>query len=110
MQESDMVIVAGYGVGSAENFKKIERLAVKMGAAIGATRKVVDEGWAPFDIQVGAGPENHCAGIVYWIWRIRRVAAYHRASKCEIRGGGKQRPGGLYLPCATRRSWATAWI
>ena len=24
-----------------------------MGAAIGATRKVVDEGWAPFDIQVG---------------------------------------------------------
>ena len=51
--ESDMVIVAGDGVGSAENFKKIERLAVKMGAAIGATRKVVDEGWAPFDIQVG---------------------------------------------------------
>lgn len=51
--ESDMVIVAGYGVGNAENFKKIERLAVKMGAAIGATRKVVDEGWAPFDIQVG---------------------------------------------------------
>lgn len=51
--ESDMVIVAGYGVGSAENFKKIERMAVKMGAAIGATRKVVDEGWAPFDIQVG---------------------------------------------------------
>ncbi len=51
--ESDVVIVAGYGVGSEENFKKIERLAVKMGAALGATRKVVDEGWAPFDIQVG---------------------------------------------------------
>lgn len=51
--ESEVVIVAGYGVGSEENFKKIERLAVKMGAALGATRKVVDEGWAPFDIQVG---------------------------------------------------------
>lgn len=51
--ESEVVIVAGYGVGNEENFKKIERLAVKMGAALGATRKVVDEGWAPFDIQVG---------------------------------------------------------
>lgn len=53
VMESDVVVVAGYGVGSKENFKKIEKLAVKMGAAIGATRKVVDEGWAPFDIQVG---------------------------------------------------------
>ncbi len=51
--ESEVVIVAGYGVGSKENFRKIERLAVKMGAALGATRKVVDEGWAPFEIQVG---------------------------------------------------------
>lgn len=53
VMESEVVIVAGYGVGSKENFKKIEKLAVKMGAAIGVTRKVVDEGWAPFDIQVG---------------------------------------------------------
>ena len=52
--ESDMVIVAGYGVGSARIFKKIERLAVKMGGGLSARPgKVVDEGWAPFDIQVG---------------------------------------------------------
>ena len=51
--EADVVIVAGYGVGSKENFKRLERLAIKMNAAIGATRKVVDEGWAPFEVQVG---------------------------------------------------------
>lgn len=51
--EANIVIVAGYGVGSKENFKKIEKLALKMNAAVGATRKVVDEGWAPFDVQVG---------------------------------------------------------
>ena len=51
--EANIVIVAGYGVGSKENFKKIERLAIRMNAAIGATRKVVDEGWAPSEIQVG---------------------------------------------------------
>ncbi len=51
--EAQILVVAGYGIGSKANFKKLERLAVKMNAAIGATRKVVDEGWAPFEIQVG---------------------------------------------------------
>ncbi len=51
--ESEIVIVAGYGIGSKENFKKIEKLALKLNAAVGATRKVVDEGWAPFEVQVG---------------------------------------------------------
>ncbi len=51
--ESSVVVVAGYGVGSKENFEKVKRLALKMNAAIGATRKVVDEGWAPFEVQVG---------------------------------------------------------
>jgi electron transfer flavoprotein alpha subunit/NAD-dependent dihydropyrimidine dehydrogenase PreA subunit len=53
VSEAQVLIVAGYGIGSKENFKKLEKLAVKMNAAIGATRKVVDEGWAPFEIQVG---------------------------------------------------------
>ena len=53
VMDSNIVIVGGYGVGSRENFKKLEKLAIKMGAAIGATRKAVDEGWAPFEIQVG---------------------------------------------------------
>ena len=53
VSEADIVIVAGYGVGSKENYKKIERFAIRMNAAIGATRKVVDEGWAPPEIQVG---------------------------------------------------------
>lgn len=51
--EAQILIVAGFGIGSKENFKKLERLAIKMNAVIGATRKVVDEGWAPFEIQVG---------------------------------------------------------
>lgn len=51
--EASIVIVAGYGIGSKENFDKIKKLAGKMNAAVGATRKVVDEGWAPFEVQVG---------------------------------------------------------
>ncbi len=53
VSESNIVIVAGYGVGSEENYKIIEHLAIRLNAAIGATRKVVDEGWAPAEVQVG---------------------------------------------------------
>jgi electron transfer flavoprotein alpha subunit len=50
--EANIIIAAGYGVGR-ENLKLVHELAIKTGAAVGVTRKVVDEGWEPFEIQIG---------------------------------------------------------
>ena len=54
LTDADIVVSGGRGVGSPEGFDNlVVALADQLGAAIGATRAVVDAGWRPYSEQVG---------------------------------------------------------
>jgi electron transfer flavoprotein alpha subunit len=54
LADADLVVSGGRGVDSPEGFKLlVEALADQLGAAVGATRAIVDAGWRPYSEQVG---------------------------------------------------------
>jgi electron transfer flavoprotein alpha subunit len=53
LEEAEVVVSGGRGIGSAQNFTMVRELARVLGGAVGATRPVCDEGWTPAALQVG---------------------------------------------------------
>jgi electron transfer flavoprotein alpha subunit len=53
IEDADVVVAGGRGLGGPENFTLVEELAKALGGAVGATRAVVDAGWYPYSAQVG---------------------------------------------------------
>jgi electron transfer flavoprotein alpha subunit len=53
IEDADVVVAGGRGLGSPDNFSLVEDLAKALGGAVGATRAVVDAGWYPYAAQVG---------------------------------------------------------
>lgn len=53
VQDAEVVVAGGKGLKSRDNFKLVEELAGLLGAAVGATRDVVDLGWIGYPHQIG---------------------------------------------------------
>src|SRR4029079_4774547 len=48
IEDADVIVAGGRGLGQPENFSLVEDLAKALGGAVAATRAVVDAGWYPY--------------------------------------------------------------
>ncbi|WP_286904337.1 electron transfer flavoprotein subunit alpha/FixB family protein [Clostridium sp. UBA1652] len=53
LEEAEVIVSGGRGLGSEENFKLVEELARVLGGVVGATRPAIENGWIPRTHQVG---------------------------------------------------------
>lgn len=53
IEEADILVTGGRGLGAPEAFGKLEDLAAALGGAVASTRAVVDSGWYPYPTQIG---------------------------------------------------------
>ena len=53
IEDADVIVAGGRGLGAPESFTLAEELARALGGAVGATRAVVDAGWYPYSAQIG---------------------------------------------------------
>ena len=53
IEDADLLVAGGRGLGKAEGFELCEQLADALGGAVAATRAVVDAGWYPYSAQIG---------------------------------------------------------
>jgi electron transfer flavoprotein alpha subunit len=53
LEDAAVIVSGGRGMGAPENFAMLDELANELGAAVGASRAVVDAGWKPYSMQIG---------------------------------------------------------
>jgi len=63
LQEADVIVSGGRGLGKPEGFALLEELASLLNGVVGASRAAVDEGWIPYSHQVGQTGKTVCPRI-----------------------------------------------
>jgi electron transfer flavoprotein alpha subunit len=63
LDDAEVIVSGGRGLGKAENFAVIAELAEVLGGAVGSSRPPVDDGWIPYSHQVGQTGKTVCPKV-----------------------------------------------
>jgi electron transfer flavoprotein alpha subunit len=58
LTQAEIIIAAGRGIKAPENLEMVKKLADAMGAEVGASRPICDNGWLPMDRQIGSSGQT----------------------------------------------------
>lgn len=58
LTQSELIVAVGRGIGDADNIGPLEELAAALGAELGASRPVIDNGWLPRERQIGSSGQT----------------------------------------------------
>ena len=87
LEDADVIVSGGRGMGSKENFALVQQLADVCGGVVGATRPAIEEEWIGRSHQVGQSGKIVAPKLVYCLRCIRchtacvrydRIRIYHR--------------------------------
>jgi len=65
LQEANIIVAGGRGMGGAKNFELLKELAELLGGVVGASRAAVDEGWISYRHQIGQTGKTVCPKIYF---------------------------------------------
>ena len=65
LQEANVIVSGGRGLGDAKGFQLIQELAELLGGAVGSSRGAVDSGWIPYRHQVGQTGKTVCPTVYF---------------------------------------------
>ena len=92
IEDAEILVGGGRGLGEKDNFKLAEDLAESMGGAVAATRAVVDAGWYPYSTQIGQTGKTVAPKLYLAAGHLRRDPAQGRHAELREHPRDQQGP------------------